>query len=152
LQIWRFVAPGLYHHEKKLALPFAIVSAVFFVGGAAFGYFVVFPPAFDFLMGYTTDYLSPLPTVSEYFTLSLRLLFAFGIVFELPVFMVLLARIGILDAALLRKYRRYAILLSFALAAILTPPDVVSQLLMAGPLVILYEVSIAAVKMFGGSR
>jgi sec-independent protein translocase protein TatC len=103
-------------------------------------------------MGYTTDYLQPLPTVSEYFALSLRLLFAFGIVFELPVFMVLLSRIGIVDAAFLRRFRRYAILISFALAAILTPPDVVSQLLMAGPLVILYEVSIAAVRLLGKSR
>lgn len=149
-QIWRFVAPGLYHHEKKAALPFTLVSALFFLSGASFGYFVVFPPAFDFLMGYTTDYLSPLPTISEYFTLSLRLLIAFGVVFELPVFMVLLARIGMVDVAFLKKHRRYAILLAFVFAAILTPPDVVSQLLMAGPLVVLYELSIFAVRVFGG--
>jgi sec-independent protein translocase protein TatC len=129
-----------------------MISAVFFMGGAAFGYFVVFPPAFGFLMGYTTEYLSPMPTVSEYFTFSLRLLFAFGIVFELPVFMVLLARIGMIDAVLLTKFRSYAMLLSFVLAAILTPPDVVSQLFMAGPLIVLYEISIVAVKFLGGAK
>jgi sec-independent protein translocase protein TatC len=151
-QIWRFVAPGLYHHERKFVLPFSFFSALFFLGGAAFGYFIVFPPAFQFLLGYTTDYLSPLPVVSEYFSLSLRLLIAFGVVFELPVFMVLLAKIGLVDAPFLRKYRRYAILIAFVFAAVLTPPDVVSQLLMAGPLVVLYEVSIIAVKLFGRKK
>ena len=149
-QIWAFIAPGLYRHEKRVVLPFSLLSSICFLGGAAFGYYVVFPPAFRFLMGYTTDFLSALPTVTEYFSLSLRLLIAFGVIFELPVFMVLLAKLGIVDQPFLSKNRKYAFLLSFIIAAILTPtPDVVNQLLMAVPLVILYEVSIVAVRLFG---
>ncbi|MCD6388985.1 MAG: twin-arginine translocase subunit TatC [Desulfobulbaceae bacterium] len=152
-QIWSFVAPGLYLHEKRLVLPFSFLSSFCFLGGAAFGYYVVFPPAFRFLMGYSTEYLTALPTVKEYFSLSLRLLIAFGVIFEMPVFMVLLAKIGIIDAPFLRKHRKYAFLLSFIVAAILTPtPDIVNQLLMAGPLVILYEVSIGAVWLFGRKK
>ncbi|MDH4320337.1 MAG: twin-arginine translocase subunit TatC [Desulfobulbaceae bacterium] len=150
LQIWRFVAPGLYRHEKRVLLPFAILSAFCFLGGAAFGYLVVFPPAFKFLMGYSNDFLSPMPTVKEYFSLSLRLLIAFGAIFELPIFMVLLAKLGIVNATFLRQHRKYAFLLSFVIAAILTPtPDVVNQCMMAGPLVVLYEVSIVAVWLLG---
>lgn len=149
-QIWSFVAPGLYQHEKKVVIPFTVLSSFCFLGGAAFGYYVVFPPAFRFLMGYTTDFLSALPTVKEYFSLSLRLLIAFGLVFELPVFMVLLAKLGIVDVPFLRRNRKYAFLISFVIAAILTPtPDIINQLLMAGPLVILYEVSIFAIMLFG---
>ncbi|GAB4342736.1 MAG: hypothetical protein Kow0089_18050 [Desulfobulbaceae bacterium] len=147
-QIWRFVAPGLYHHEKRVLLPFTLVSSCCFLAGAAFGYYVVFPPAFRFLLGYASEILDPLPAVSEYFSLSLRLLIAFGIVFELPVFMVFLGKIGVVNSALLRRNRKYALLISFVAAAILTPtPDVVNQLLMAGPLIVLYEVSIWAVAL-----
>lgn len=104
-------------------------------------------------MGYTTDFLRALPTVTEYFSLSLRLLIAFGVVFEMPVFMVLLAKLGIVDRPFLSRNRKYAFLLSFIIAAILTPtPDVVNQLLMAVPLVVLYEVSIIAVWLFGRKR
>jgi len=149
MQIWRFIAPGLYQHEKKVLLPFTLISTICFLAGAAFGYYIVFPPAFRFLLGYASDILDPLPAVSEYFSLSLRLLIAFGIVFELPVFMVFLGKMGILDAQFLRRNRKYAFLISFIVAAILTPtPDVVNQLLMAGPLVVLYEVSIIAVSVF----
>lgn len=152
-QIWRFVAPGLYGHEKRVLLPFSLLSAVCFLGGAAFGYFVVFPPAFRFLVGYSTDYLRPLPAVAEYFSLALRLLIAFGTVFELPIFMVLLAKIGIVDVSFLNRHRKYAILISFVIAAIVTPtPDVVNQMLMAIPLVVLYEISIGAVWLFGRKR
>ena len=148
-----FVAPGLYSHEKKIAVPFTILSSVCFLGGAAFGYYVVFPPAFRFLMGYTTEYLSALPTVKEYFSLSLRLLIAFGVIFEMPVFMVLLAKLGIVTTSFLNKHRKYAFLISFIIAAILTPtPDIINQILMAGPLVVLYEVSIGAVWLFGRKK
>ena len=148
-QIWRFVAPGLYKHERRVLVPFTAISTFCFLGGAAFGYFVVFPPAFRFLVGYASDILEPLPAVSEYFSLSLRLLIAFGIVFELPVFMVFLAKIGVVNTLFLRRNRKYALLASFIVAAILTPtPDVVNQLLMAGPLIVLYEVSIFAVALF----
>ncbi len=149
LQIWRFVAPGLYHHEKKVLLPFVFISTCCFIAGAAFGYFVVFPPAFSFLLGYSSSFLDPMPAVSEYFSLAIRLLLAFGAVFELPVVMVFLGKIGVVDAPFLKKNRKYALLIAFVIAAILTPtPDVINQLLMAGPLVILYEVSIVAVAFF----
>jgi sec-independent protein translocase protein TatC len=152
-QIWRFVAPGLYGHEKRVLLPFSLLSVVCFLGGAAFGYFVVSPVAFRFLVGYSTDYLRPMPAVAEYFSLALRLLIAFGTVFELPIFMVLLAKIGIIDVSFLNRHRKYAILISFVIAAIVTPtPDVVNQTLMAVPLVVLYEISIGAVWLFGRKR
>ncbi len=111
---------------------------------------VVFPPAFRFLLGYSNAQLEPMPGVSEYFSLALRLLVAFGVIFEMPVFMVFLAKIGLVDAPFLRRNRKYALLLAVVVAAFLTPtPDVVNQLLMAGPLVILYEVSLVAVVLLG---
>jgi sec-independent protein translocase protein TatC len=152
-QIWKFVAPGLYKHEKKLLLPFSFLSSVCFLGGAAFGYFVVFPPAFRFLLGYSADFLSPMPAVTEYFSLSLRLLVAFGVIFQLPILMVFLAKIGIVDVPFLNKNRKYAILINFIIAAILTPtPDIVNQLLMGIPLLVLYEISIIAVRLFGKKK
>jgi sec-independent protein translocase protein TatC len=152
-QVWRFIAPGLYRHEKQVLLPFTLVSTLCFLGGAAFGYFVVFPPAFRFLVGYASETLEPLPAVSEYLSLALRLLLAFGIVFELPVFMVFLAKAGVVDAAFLGRHRKYAVLICFVVAAILTPtPDVVNQLMMAGPLMVLYEISILAVRAFARKR
>ncbi|MBW2502496.1 MAG: twin-arginine translocase subunit TatC [Deltaproteobacteria bacterium] len=152
-QIWKFVAPGLYRHEKRALFPFIILSSLCFLGGAAFGYYVVFPPAFRFLLGYSADFLSPMPAVNEYFRLSLRLLLAFGVVFELPILMVFLARIGIVDVAFLNRNRKYAVLINFIIAAVLTPtPDIVNQLLMGVPLLILYEVSIVAVWFFGRKK
>jgi sec-independent protein translocase protein TatC len=152
-QIWKFVAPGLYKHEKKALLPFSILSSLCFLGGAAFGYFVVFPPAFRFLLGYSADFLSPMPAVNEYFSLSLRLLIAFGVIFELPILMVFLAKIGIVDVPFLNKNRKYAILINFIIAAILTPtPDIVNQLLMGVPLLVLYEISVLAVWVFGKKK
>jgi sec-independent protein translocase protein TatC len=134
-------------------LPFSILSSFCFIGGAAFGYFVVFPPAFRFLVGYSADFLTPMPAVSEYFSLSLRLLIAFGVIFELPILMVFLAKIGVVDVAFLNKYRKYAILINFIIAAILTPtPDVVNQMLMGVPLLVLYEVSVIAVWIFGRKK
>lgn len=131
-----------------MLLPFTFISSLCFLGGAAFGYFVVFPPAFSFLIGYSSSFLEPMPAVSEYFSLALRLLLAFGVVFELPVFMVFLAKIGVVNKQFLQKNRKYALLIAFIVAAILTPtPDIVNQLLMAGPLIVLYEVSIIAVSL-----
>ncbi len=104
-------------------------------------------------MGYASDILDPLPAVSEYFSLSLRLLIAFGIIFELPVLMVFLGKIGAVDTAFLKRNRKYALLISFIVAAVLTPtPDIVNQLFMAGPLIVLYEVSIVAVALFAGRK
>lgn len=147
------MAPGLYKQEKRLLLPFSLLSSLCFLGGAAFGYFVVFPPAFRFLLGYSADFLSPMPAVNEYFSLSLRLLIAFGVVFELPILMVFLAKMGIVDVPFLNRNRKYAILINFIIAAILTPtPDIVNQLLMGVPLLVLYEVSVIAVWLFGRKK
>jgi sec-independent protein translocase protein TatC len=148
-QIWMFIAPGLYDREKRWVLPIVFLSSLFFVGGALFGYFVVFPFGFKFFMGFASDYVRPLPSMKEYLGFSAKLLFAFGIVFELPLFITFLARLGIVDVPLLRTNRKYAILLFFIFAAILTPPDVITQIMMAAPLILLYEVSILGAKVFG---
>ena len=149
-QIWRFVAPGLFSHEKRVVIPFSILSTFCFVGGAAFGYFIVFPPAFKFLVGYNNEFLTSMPAVSEYFSLATRLLLAFGAIFEMPIFMVFLAKIGLVDVGFLNRNRKYSILINFIIAAILTPtPDVVNQLMMGVPLMVLYEISVLAVWAFG---
>ena len=149
-QIWRFVAPGLFKHEKRILVPFSFLSSFCFIGGAAFGYFVVFPPAFRFLVGYNNEFLTSLPAVSEYFSLATRLLLAFGVIFEMPIFMVFLAKVGIVDVGFLNRNRKYAILLNFVIAAILTPtPDIVNQMMMGVPLMVLYEISVIAVWLFG---
>ena len=148
-QIWRFIAPGLYGHEKRVLIPFTLLSTCCFIGGAAFGYFIVFPPAFKFLVGYNNEFLTSLPAVSEYFNLATRLLLAFGVIFEMPIFMVFLAKTGLIDVAFLNRNRKYAILIDFVVAAILTPtPDVVNQMMMAVPLMVLYEISVLAVWLF----
>ena len=149
-QIWRFIAPGLYRHERKVLVPFSLLSTFCFLGGAAFGYLVVFPPAFRFLVGYSNEYLTSLPAVGEYFSLATRLLLAFGAIFEMPILMVFLAKIGMIDVSFLNRNRKYAILINFIIAAILTPtPDVVNQMMMGVPLLILYEISVLAVWLFG---
>jgi len=136
-----------------VVIPFTLLSTICFLGGAAFGYLVVFPPAFKFLVGYNNEYLTSLPAVSEYFSLSLRLLLAFGVIFEIPILMVFLAKIGLIDVAFLNRHRKYAFLINFVIAAILTPtPDIVNQLMMAGPLIILYEISVVAVWIFGNRK
>lgn len=133
-----------------MIIPFTFLSTVCFLGGAAFGYFVVFPPAFKFLVGYSNEYLASMPAVSEYFSLALRLLIAFGVIFEMPILMVFLAKMGVVTVPFLNKNRKYAILINFIIAAILTPtPDVVNQMMMGIPLLILYEISVVAVYFFG---
>jgi len=141
-QLWMFIAPGLYQKEKKMAIPFVISSTILFVGGALFGYFVVFPFGFKFFIGFSNEYVKALPSVKQYFSFSIKLLFAFGIVFELPVIIFFLSKMGIVTPQFLSQKRKYAILLTFALAAILTPPDVITQCMMAGPLIVLYEIGI----------
>jgi sec-independent protein translocase protein TatC len=148
-QIWMFVAPGLYDREKRFALPIVILSSFFFLGGALFGYFIVFPFGFQFFMSYASEAVKPLPSMKEYFSFSTQMLFAFGLVFELPLFMTFLAKLGIVGIPFLTSNRKYAILLIFIVAAILTPPDVLSQLMMAFPLMLLYEVGIVGAKIFG---
>jgi len=151
-QLWMFIAPGLYDREKRLTLPVVFLSSLFFLGGALFGYFVVFPFGFKFFMGFASDYVRPLPSMKEYLSFSAKLLLAFGVVFELPLFVTFLAKLGIVDVQFLKAKRKYAILLFFVFAAILTPPDVITQVMMAGPLIILYEVSILGAKVFGKKK
>lgn len=148
-QIWAFVAPGLYEEEKRYILPIAFFSALFFIAGGLFCYFIVFPFAFSFFISYSTPEIVITPKVSDYLSFTLKLIIAFGLIFEMPIFTLFLARLGILTAAMMRRVRRYAIVGIFILAAILTPPDVVSQLLMACPMLILYEVSIGVAVVFG---
>ncbi|MFC1581045.1 twin-arginine translocase subunit TatC [Thermodesulfobacteriota bacterium] len=148
-QIWMFVAPGLYQKEKKYLFPFVFFSTILFVGGALFGYFVVFPFGFKFFLGFATDYIQALPSVKQYFSFAIKLLFAFGVVFELPVVIFFLTKIGIVTPAQLQKKRKYAILMTFVMAAILTPPDVITQCMMAGPLIILYELGILISRIAG---
>ncbi|WP_028574599.1 twin-arginine translocase subunit TatC [Desulfonatronovibrio hydrogenovorans] len=151
-QIWKFVGPGLYDTEKKFILPIAFFSALFFVTGALFGYFIVFPIGFNFFMGFATDMIQPMPSLREYLSFSIKLLFAFGIAFELPLFIFFLARLGIVSSKTLRKQRKYAILLAFIASALLTPPDIISQVLMSGPLVVLYELGILVAYIWGKER
>jgi len=151
-QVWMFIAPGLYKREKTLVLPFIFFSTLLFVGGGLFGYFVVFPFGFKFFLSFENEYLQALPSVKQYFSFSIKLLFAFGFVFELPVVLFFLARIGAVTPASLRKKRKYAILMAFVVGAILTPPDVITQFMMAVPLVVLYEVGILAAMLAGKKK
>jgi sec-independent protein translocase protein TatC len=151
-QLWVFIAPGLYDREKRMVLPIVFLSSLFFLGGAFFGYFIVFPFGFKFFMGFASDYVRPLPAMKEYLGFSSKLLFAFGVVFELPLFVTFLAKLGIVDVQFLKSKRKYAILLFFVFASILTPPDVITQILMAGPLILLYEVGILGARVFGKKR
>jgi len=147
-QIWMFIAPGLYSEERKLILPFVFLSTLFFVGGALFGYFVVFPYGFQFFLSFASENIQAFPSMKEYLSFSSKLLLAFGIVFELPLFITLMARLGMVTPTFLKQNRKYAILLFFVGAAIITPPDVVTQIMMAFPLMLLYELSIFGAKIF----
>ncbi len=146
-QIWEFVSPGLYKSEKKHIWPFVIFSTTFFLGGSLFAYYIVFPFGFKFFVGFGNDVIRPMLSLREYLSFAMKLLIAFGVIFELPIFMFFLAKIGVVDSRTLRKKRKYAILLVFIVAALFTPPDVVTQGLMALPLMLLYEISIWVVKM-----
>ena len=151
-EFWMFVAPGLYKKERRILFPIILLSTIFFVGGALFGYFVVFPFGFQFLLGFASDTIRPMPTMKEYLGFSAKLLLAFGLVFELPLVITSLARLGLVTVNFLKKNRKYAILIFFIGAAILTPPDVVTQIMMALPLMGLYEISILGAKIFGRDK
>lgn len=151
-EFWMFVAPGLYDKEKRLMLPIVLLSTIFFVGGAFFGYFIVFPYGFKFFLGFASEIIKPLPSMREYLSFASKLLLAFGLVFELPLIVTFLARLGIVSVDFLKKNRKYALLLFFVAAAILTPPDVVTQVMMALPLILLYEISIIGARIFGKNK
>ncbi len=141
-QIWLFIRPALFSKERKAVWPFILLSYPLFVGGGLFGYFVVIPYGYDFFLGFENKFTLPSLSMASYLSLTIHLLFAFGLIFELPTVSFILTRIGIINASWLRKNRKYSLVVIFITAAILTPPDVFTQTLMAGPLIILYEVSI----------
>jgi sec-independent protein translocase protein TatC len=140
-QFWMFVAPGLYQKERRVLGPIIAVTSFFFIGGALFGYFVVFPSGFKFLLSFGADFIRTLPSMREYLDFSTKLLFIFGLLFELPVALTGLARLGIVSVEYLKRNRKYAVILAFVAGAFLTP-DVVSMILMALPLMVLYEIGI----------
>lgn len=153
-QIWRFVAPALYVNEKRLALLFVFSTTLFFVGGALFGYFIIFPVGFKFFVATLagTD-IQFLPRMEDYLSFISKMLLTFGLVFEMPLLIVILARIGLIQLRTLTRARRYVIPIMFLVAGILTPgPDVLSQFLLAIPLLLLYELSILAVWMLNGKK
>ena len=157
-QIWLFVAPGLYKHEKGAFLPFLIATPVLFFAGGALVYYFIFPLAWEFFLNFQTAGgpgslpIQVEPKVDQYLSLVMQLIFAFGLGFELPVFLMLLARVGIVTADGLAEKRRYAIVGVFVFAAVLTPPDVISQIGLAVPILLLYEVSIVGARMIEKKR
>jgi len=146
-QIWLFIAPGLYSNEKKMILPFVIGGSVMFLIGILFAYYVVTPFGFQFLITFGSFLYTPLINIEDYVGFFTKIMMGFGIAFELPVFAYFLALLGLVTDKTLKDFFRYAVLIIFVVAALLTPPDVLTQLLMAAPLVILYGVSILIVKM-----
>lgn len=141
-QIWRFVAPGLYEHEKRLVFPLIISSTLLFFSGMAFAYFAVFPMVFGFITGVAPQGVAVMTDINEYLSFVLGMFMAFGITFQVPVAVVILVRIGLVTVEKLREIRPYIVVGSFIVGAIFTPPDVVSQFMMAVPLCLLYEVGI----------
>ncbi|ADY73577.1 Sec-independent protein translocase, TatC subunit [Desulfurobacterium thermolithotrophum DSM 11699] len=148
-QVWKFIEPGLYEHEKKFIVPFIFFSLLFFFTGASFAYFVILPFGLKFLLGFMDDILTPQITVGSYISFVIQLILAFGFVFLLPVVVWLLSKLGIINYKMLEKNRKYAILIIFVVAAVLTPPDIFSQIMMALPLLGLYELSIWIAKITG---
>jgi sec-independent protein translocase protein TatC len=158
MQVWKFIAPGLYKHEKIAILPYLVLTPVLFLLGGMLVYYLIMPLAIKFFLSFESTGLSTnLPIqleakVNEYLSLVMKLIFAFGISFQLPVVLSLLARVGIVDSEFLRKRRKYVVVIIFAAAALLTPPDPITQIGLAVPLLILYELSIFSVKFIENKK
>ena len=152
-QVWAFVAPGLYRDERRWFIFIVIFSVVLFVSGAAFAFKVVFPFGFKYLLSYSTQGLKPFLSMGQYFSMATRLLLAFGLVFQLPLAILVLSRLGIVSARQLVAWWRYAIVAILVASAVLTPtPDVFNQMLMAGPLAVLYVMGIVVASIFGKKK
>ena len=147
-QMWLFLAPGLYDNEKKLVIPFVFGATFMFLVGSSFAYYIVVPFGFEFLVNFGSTVVSVMPSIGKYVSFFTKLLFGFGIAFELPVFTFFLAIIGVVTDRTLKDFFKYAVVLIFVVSALLTPPDILTQFLMAGPLIILYGVSIYIAKVF----
>ncbi|AYN87653.1 twin-arginine translocase subunit TatC [Commensalibacter melissae] len=152
IQAWIYIAPGLYRNEKRIFAPFLVATPILFLLGAALAYFFVFPFAWKFFLSFQVGgdhnmHIELQAKVSEYLSLVMRLIMAFGIAFELPVMLTLMAKIGFVTSLKLKKFRRYAYVIAFVIAAVLTPPDVITQTSLAIPLIILYEISILSARM-----
>ena len=148
-QAWAFVAPGLYHHEKRLALPVIVSSVIFFLIGMAFAYFLVFPIAFGFFAGYAPAGVQMMTDIDKYLSFVMTMFIAFGLTFEVPVVVIVLVRLSIVSIDKLNAARPYVVVGAFVLGAIFTPPDVVSQLMLAVPLWVLYELGIVLARVIG---
>ena len=152
-QVWLFVAPGLYAHEKKFAIPFVALSSLCFIGGAAFSHLIVFPLSWEFLASFSNDLMRFEPRVEPAFSLYLKLLIAFGLVFQMPPVVLIMARMGVVTAGFLIRNFKYAVLIMFIVAAVLTPDaSPVTQTAMAGPMMVLYGISIGLAWLFGKRR
>jgi len=148
-QLWKFISPGLDHKEKRYAMPFIVFASGMFLFGALFCFVIVLPFAMKFLLTYKTESMTPMISVERYIDFCLKFILAFGVVFELPLVIVFLARLGIVTPKTLAKYRKYAVLVAFIVAAVLTPtPDAFNQTLMAAPIIVLYEAGIIAARIF----
>lgn len=148
-QLWMFVGPGLYRSEVKIVIPIVLSSTIFFLIGGGFCFFYVIPLAIRFLLTFATENMQPMIMIGDYISFAGMMVLAFGLVFELPVASFILGRMGVIDHKLLAKGRKYSLIGILILAAILTPPDVISQILLAGPLYLLYEISIIVVRITG---
>lgn len=146
-QLWAFVSPGLYRHEKRLARPLLVAAMALFYGGCAFAYFLVLPAAFRFLTAVTPEGVEMMTDITHYLDFVMLVFFAFGLCFEIPVVQVVLAAIGVVSLAQLKSWRRYAIVASAAIAAVITPPDITSMIMLLIPMALLYEVGIVAVRV-----
>jgi sec-independent protein translocase protein TatC len=148
-QLWLFIAPGLYSHEKRFAIPFVLFSTIFFVIGAAFSHYIAFPWTWQFFLSWETPYMKFMPSIGPAFSTYVKMLLAFGLIFQLPTLVFFLARMGVVTAGMLIRNTKYAVLIIFILGAVLSPgTDVVSQAMMAGPMLVLYALSIGVAWVF----
>ncbi len=151
-QLWAFVAPGLYRHERRAFLGYFLSSVALFFAGGAFAFFIVFPLVFQFFLGFSTEHIVAMPAVREYLSLVIKLLFAFGLSFQIPIIMMMLIRLDLVTAEAMASKRRYMVVWAFIFAAVLTPPDIISQTFLAVPMLLLYELGLWLAKASGNSN